>query len=99
MADDLCPVCGYVLGFPAWDGDSQSDEICPSCGIQFGYQDATGGDVTRRSAIHRDWRSSWIARGMPWSGAGPAPKDWDPSAQLRRLFVVVSTTARGTGQG
>ncbi len=82
----ICPVCGYELDIPSWDGELPSDEICPSCGIQFGYNDATGGDMELRRKVHDTWRSEWVAKGMPWSSVGQAPpKDWDPIQQLRRV--------------
>ena len=81
-----CPVCGFDLGFKAWDGASPSDEICPSCGIQFGYNDAAGGDVLRRRAIHAEWRAKWVANGKPWSSIGsPSPSGWDPDEQLSQV--------------
>jgi hypothetical protein len=44
FSNDFCPVCGYDLGYPAWQGASASDEICPCCGIHYGYDDAAAGD-------------------------------------------------------
>lgn len=82
---NLCPACGYDLGFRPWTGNSASDEICPSCGIQFGYDDAAGGDINARTAIYSQWRRAWIRGGMKWQGRGMSePPDWDPSLQLIR---------------
>ena len=83
----LCPVCGYDLDAPAWQGDSSSDEICPSCGIQFGYSDAAGGDPHRRQEIYKSWRKKWVEGGMVWQSVaveGP-PAEWDPVKQLRQV--------------
>lgn len=86
ITDNLCPVCGYDLGFPAWDGNSPSDEICPCCGIQFGYDDAAGGQVQLRREIYENWRENWVSEGMPWRSAGTAPPDnWRPLAQLKAI--------------
>ena len=52
----ICPVCGYDLGFPAWDGESPSDEICNCCGIQFGYGDIGPGGLEGRKKIYEDFR-------------------------------------------
>jgi hypothetical protein len=83
---NLCPVCGYSLDQPAWNGLSPSDEICLSCGIQFGYTDHAGGDPTERKRLYARWREAWIARGMPWNSPGEAPpENWDPQEQLRRI--------------
>ena len=82
----LCPVCGYDLGFPAWEGGSSSDEICPSCGIQFGYDDAAGGSQEARRQVWHTWRDSWIKKGMEWFSKGRAkPIGWDPTIQLKQL--------------
>ena len=85
----LCPACGFRLDRPAWDDVSgPSEEICPSCGIQFGYDDAAGGDLHLRRQVYGSWREEWIARGMPWTSVGtPAPKDWNPEEQLRRVMT------------
>jgi len=63
MNENLCPVCGYDLGVPAWKGLSPSDKICPSCGIQFGYADFAGGSIEKRKELYRFWREAWIASG------------------------------------
>jgi hypothetical protein len=83
----LCPVCGYTLDAPAWQGDLPSDEICPSCGIQFGYGDAVFGNPVRRQEIYRAWRKKWIEGGMKWHFAGieEPPEGWDPVKQLQRV--------------
>lgn len=84
--ENLCPVCGFDLGYMAWDGDSPSDEICPSCGIQFGYNDAAGSDAGRRNTIHEKWRRNWVRDGMPWTSKGmPKPAGWDPATQLKSI--------------
>ena len=86
ITETICPVCGYELGFKAWDADAASDEICPSCGIQFGYDDAAAGDVERRRALYSEWRLKWIANGKPWSSLGsPRPYGWNADEQLMRV--------------
>lgn len=86
---NLCPVCGYELDHPAWNGSSPSDEICPSCGIQYGYDDAAGGDLQLRQQVYTTWRKDWIKRGMPWYSVGmPSPTNWDPREQLRRITTT-----------
>src|SRR5262245_21401994 len=82
----LCPVCGFDLGFRAWDGDLQSDEICPCCGIQFGYHDL---DPQRRRQVHLAYREKWVASGMRWWSDNPPPPNWDPAAQLSRVAKAV----------
>ncbi len=84
--ETLCPVCGYSLDFEPWVRESASDELCPSCGIQFGYDDAAGGDVEGRERIYSDWRSEWVAAGMPWRSEGRAPRRWSPEKQLKSFF-------------
>lgn len=82
----LCPVCGFDLGFEAWDSVGASDEICPCCGIQFGYDDMAGGDIGKRSAIYELWRQKWLGSGTPWRSHGAKqPAGWDPHKQLQRL--------------
>jgi len=80
----LCPVCGYPdLPEEPWCDGSSSDEICPSCGTQFGYDDAAGGDASRRAAVHRELRTRWIERGMRWfSTSTPKPIEWEPLDHL-----------------
>lgn len=85
--DNLCPVCGYDLGFPPWRGESASDEFCDSCGIQFGYHDAMSSDgPEERARFYSAWREKWISRGMIWSSSGKAPAGWNPRKQLSRVF-------------
>lgn len=84
----LCPVCGYNLGFKPWKGNSASFEICSCCDIQFGYDDFCGGRADARAELYRSWRSSWIAKGMPWSDVGNLPPEgWDPQQQLKSLNI------------
>ena len=84
--EHLCPVCGFDLGFRAWDCASPSDEICPCCGIQFGYTDASGGDAQRRKTIYLNWRAAWIAGGTVWDKRrSEPPPGWDPIPQLKRV--------------
>jgi hypothetical protein len=85
MSDQRCPVCGFGLGFAAWEEASSSQEICPSCGIQFGYDDAAGGDLERREIVYQDWRRRWVDGGMTWSSKQAVPPGWDPVAQLRHV--------------
>lgn len=81
-----CPACGYDLGFKPWNGNSPSHEICPCCYIQFGYDDFAGGRLNARAELYRNWRSSWIAKGMPWCGVGNLPPEgWNPQQQLKSL--------------
>ena len=85
---DLCPVCGYELGFAPWVDLSPSDEICPSCGIQFGYDDVAGGSLVARAGVYRNWRAQWIERGCPWSSVGiPRPDTWEPRRQMKRAGI------------
>lgn len=82
-----CPICGYDLGFPAWNRDSSSDEICPSCGIQFGYDDVRDGEF--REGQYFGWRKKWIQDGCKWHSSQPKPENWDPETQLKNIGVVV----------
>lgn len=78
-----CPVCGYehLYEEPFDDVGAPSYEICKCCGTQFGYDDAR--------TPHSVLRERWVAKGMPWhSRATPAPPDWDPIEQLRRLTAT-----------
>jgi hypothetical protein len=77
----LCPACGYPdleepPRSPRTGGGSY--EICPSCGFEFGVTDDDLG------ITYHDWRSRWIADGMPWRSEGIElpPSGWDPSGQL-----------------
>lgn len=89
---DLCPVCGYELGFLPWEGASASDEICPCCFIQFGYDDCAGGDQKERPNIYEKWRTGWVLKGMKWhSKRRRPPEGWDPIAQLRAIGVHVDS--------
>ncbi len=83
--ESLCPVCGFDLGYQAWEGAEASLEICPSCGIQFGYDEAAGGDPARRVAAHRAWRERWLSAGCPWTSKGkPPPAGWNGREQVER---------------
>lgn len=85
---NLCPACGYDLGFESWRGNSASFEICPCCGIQFGYTDAAGGDGEKRKEIYREWRGQWIKGGMVWDkGSSPPPENWNSQEQLKNIPV------------
>lgn len=86
QGQNLCPVCGCILGFAPWCESSPSHEICPCCLIQFGYDDFAGGDPSKRSKIYLDSRQLWMAEGMPWRSRGQKPPlDWDPAVQLARV--------------
>lgn len=87
---DLCPVCGYNLGFKAWDGESASDEICPCCGIQFGYTDFAGGELEKRKELYLSYRAEWIKNGMKWQSVGiDPPTSWNPINQLKKIGARV----------
>lgn len=88
VESDLCPVCGYRLGFAPWNGASASDEICPCCFIQFGYDDGSAEDENLRAQVYTEWRKRWIAEGMRWNSKGrKPPHEWDPIKQLRSIGV------------
>jgi hypothetical protein len=74
-----CPVCGFpgLTEPPMSRSGGGSYEICPSCGFQFGVDDEDRGET------YAGWRARWVADGMPWRSASPAPAGWDPRAQLR----------------
>ncbi len=92
---NLCPVCGYDLEFPAWDGNLPSGEICPCCGIQFGYDDAAGGQQQLRREIYENWRSEWVSQGMPWRSEGTRPpENWCPTAQLEMVGGQIRSERR-----
>lgn len=77
-----CPVCAWpdLRETPRPKAGGGSFEICPSCGFQFGVSDDDRGHT------FAGWRRAWAKAGMPWSGKGqPAPKNWDPAAQLKRI--------------
>ena len=80
---NFCPVCGYDLGFPAWQNGLPSDEICPSCGIQFGYDDSREGEF--REGQYFGWRKKWMLDGCKWYGASPQPENWNPKKQLTNV--------------
>ena len=78
----MCPVCGFDgLDEPPYSPAGYGlFEICPSCGFQYGVSDDNNG-----ISFH-EWREDWIDQGMPWSSKGiPAPKGWNPEAQLLEL--------------
>lgn len=86
---ELCPVCGYALGFEAWQGDLPSDEICPCCGMQFGYYDSAS-TLVARSHLQEQWRKRWIECGMRWDDERTKPPaNWNPKNQLRGIGVLV----------
>ena len=90
VESDLCPVCGYNLGFRPWEDNSASDEICPCCYIQFGYDDGGVQDEGSRAQIYAEWRKRWIAEGMKWNSKGRKPLEgWNPVEQLRLIGVQV----------
>jgi len=87
---NLCPVCGYDLGFPPWRENSASDEICPCCRIQFGFHDWDVKSEDDRTKIYENWRARWIEDGMKWRGRGRKPPEgWNPVEQLRGIGVHV----------
>jgi hypothetical protein len=78
----LCPVCGYEMDDPPRDYN-----ICPSCGTEFGLHDL--------NASILELREAWIKNGPKWwSSTDPQPDGWDPYAQLARLGICGSVTAR-----
>jgi rRNA maturation protein Nop10 len=79
-----CPVCGFDdLKEPPYSREGHGlFEICPSCGFQFGVTDDDLG------ISFREWRESWVAKGMPWSSIGiAAPARWNPREQLQKLSL------------
>ena len=79
-----CPVCGFNdLNEPPYSRDGHGlFEICSSCGFQFGVTDDDLG------MSFREWRESWVAKGMPWSSkGGTAPPRWNPQEQLKKLTL------------
>lgn len=79
----FCPICGFYLGFQAWNEDgSPSEEICPCCGIQYGYSDAAGGDIEKRKQLYLDKREEWIRGGYKWGSSNLPRKNWDGEKQL-----------------
>ena len=90
-----CPVCWFPETFV--DGEEArrngGGPTCMSCGYEFGFHDKTCG------IGFDEWRSGWIARGMPWSGEGvPEPVGWNPYRQVR-IPKGRSGEGRGTGAG
>ncbi len=82
-----CPVCGYDLGFPAWNDQGPSNEICPSCGIQFGYDDALGGRVSDRAIFYQGWRRKWAVDGKLWFSKTTPPKNWSAETQIKSILA------------
>ena len=78
-----CPVCGYpdLDEPPRTASGGGSYEICDSCGFEYGVTDDD------RGFTYEQWRTQWVAQGMPWDADGlhPRPVDWDPKAQLASL--------------
>ena len=75
-----CPVCGYphLEEPPRSSSGGGSYEICPSCGFQFGVTDDDEG------LTYEQWRTRWVAAGMPWSSVGGPPSPgWNPAEQLK----------------
>ncbi len=65
--DTHCPVCGYELGLPAWEGHRPSWETCPACGTTFGLDDDVSENPAVRAQFYSLLRSRWVAEGTPWS--------------------------------
>lgn len=87
--NNLCPVCGFKLGFKAWNNEIPSDEICPCCGIQFGLDDNTQytQSMSARSVLYIGWRSKWKLDGMQWWSQNTLPPtSWNPKEQIKQLF-------------
>lgn len=87
----LCPVCGYDLGYRAWETrSSPSGRRCPCCGVIFGLDDtSTPDNPSWNQVLLVHLRAGWI-RGwhMAWMGNEdhPRPPDsWDPLMQVLRL--------------
>ena len=76
-----CPVCGYpgLAEPPRSRSGGGSFEICPSCGFQFGVSDDD------RGFTHAAWRELWRQAGMKWSSRQAPPKNWNATAQLKKL--------------
>jgi hypothetical protein len=76
-----CPVCGYdqLREAPRSETGGGSYEICPSCGFEFGVSDDD------RGYTYAAWREEWVKRGMTWSSVTPAPANWNPTEQIRRV--------------
>jgi hypothetical protein len=90
---NLCPVCGFDLGFQPWAGNSASDEICPCCHVQFGYDDWK---EETRADVYKQWREKWISEGMKWQGKGrERPENWNPVRQLADIGIPTLNTRLG----
>src|SRR4051794_40134167 len=94
-AQYLCPVCGYDGTFR---GDHYDDKggcaasgICSSCLFEPGFDDNPLASALASRTIAtsiKAYRAAWLAEGMPWRGEDTKskPANWDPGAQLARLF-------------
>jgi hypothetical protein len=82
---NVCPVCGYLLPWPASDF-----HICASCGTEFGYDDA--------GRTHAELRAIWLRSGARWWNPTTAPPvNWDPYLQLDNLLSVGSVWTKALG--
>jgi hypothetical protein len=94
----ICQVCGYDLGFPAWQTATRpSYRTCPSCGTHFGVDDVSYDpppwlSLVKMTHLRMDWIQS---RRLAWTGLDddPAmrvpPVGWDPVGQLLRISVDI----------
>lgn len=78
MNTNKCPVCGFLMEYPADD-----DNICPSCGTHFGYHDYV--------MTHEELRVNWLKAGAPWFDPQPAPPRWDAIQQLKSAGLIAAT--------
>jgi hypothetical protein len=89
ITSEVCPVCGYELGFPAWKDESASDVICSCCYIHFGNDDWAEGKPEARKDIYDTWRKRWILEGMKWRGKSKKPpQGWNSIEQLKAIGIA-----------
>jgi len=80
----VCPVCWFpaVIVELCGRGDATRESWCPSCGYECGFHEMTCGIGVD------EWRTGWIAQGMPWSSKNvPEPAGWNPFVQLGEGLV------------
>jgi hypothetical protein len=91
-AEQLCPVCGFKLGFVPWQNGMPADKPCPCCGIHFGYDDA---NESSRANVYLTLRQRWISDGRRWWSADPVPPEYNPPWQLARVQTFESAPIVG----
>lgn len=87
MREDVCRVCGWDHGEPAWADGEPLYLICDCCGAESGVDDVDPATVLA-------YRDLWVAADGPWFSAQLRPAGWSAVQQVEANAPQVVSSER-----